>query len=521
VHKTSAKGWCGFFVNILEYHGVGKSFFGVPVLQNVSFSLQEGHILGVVGENGAGKSTLVNILGGVVQPDEGHIQFRGREFCARRPTDAFAQGIAFIHQELNLFTNLSVAENLFIAGFPTRRFAGLRWIDRRRAAERAGELLRTVGLAIPPDTPVEMLSQGERQLVEIAKALGMDARLIIFDEPTTSLSRADAERLLALIGRLRAERISIIYISHTLSDIFRLCDDLLVLRDGEVVGTGPRERFSEAALISLMVGRTLDQYYPPRDAQPSGEVALEVAGLYQPGIAEKIEFRLHRGEVLGIAGLMGAGRSELARILFGLEPHSAGKIWVAGHEVQVRSPREAIRHGMAFLTDDRREEGLFMQAGVTGNIGIVSLRSFTRGTGLVNATALKRSVAELAAAVRIKCANLDRQEVKTLSGGNQQKVVFAKWLLSKPAVLILDEPTRGIDIGARHEVYQIVNELAGRGTAILLISSDIEELIGVCDRILVMCAGEVRDEMKRAGFDRERILRAALGRRAADAPEPG
>jgi ribose transport system ATP-binding protein len=507
-------------MGILEYRGIGKSFFGVPVLRNVSFSLPEGHILGVVGENGAGKSTLVNILGGVVQPDEGRILFRGSEYFARRPTDAFARGIAFIHQELNLFTNLSVAENLFIAGFPTRRFAGLRWIDRRRTDERAAELLRTVGLSIPPGTPVELLSQGERQLVEIAKALGMNARLIIFDEPTTSLSRTDAERLLALIGRLRTEGISVVYISHTLPDIFGICDDLLVLRDGEVVGAGPRGSFSEADLISLMVGRTLDQYYPQRTSGPTGEVALEVAGLSQPGIVENVTFKLHRGEVLGIGGLMGAGRSELARILFGLEPFSGGTVSIAGRQVRLRSPREAIRHGMAFLTDDRRQEGLFMREGVTGNVGIVALRSFTHRTGIVDAAALKRNVADLASTVRIKCANLDRQEVKTLSGGNQQKVVFAKWLLNDPSVLILDEPTRGIDIGARHEVYQLINDLAGRGTAVVLLSSDIEELIGVCDRVLVMCAGEVTDEMSRAGFDRERILRAALGRRAADARRP-
>jgi ribose transport system ATP-binding protein len=300
----------------------------------------------------------------------------------------------------------------------------------------------------------------------------------------------------------------------------RLCDDLLVLRDGEVVGAGPREDFSEEELISLMVGRTLDQYYPPRVSSDPDEVALQVSGLSQPGIVENITFTLHRGEVLGIGGLMGAGRSELARILFGLEPHSAGTISVAGRKLQLHSPREAIRHGIAFLTDDRRAEGLFMPAAVAENVGIVSLRSFTRRTGLVDAEALKRNVARLATTMRIKCADLDRQEVQTLSGGNQQKVVLAKWLLSNPAILILDEPTRGIDVGARHEVYQIINELAGRGTGILLISSDIEELIGVCDRLLVMCAGEVTDVVHRPEFDRERILRAALGGRAAHARKP-
>ena len=499
--------------NILEYEDVEKSFFGVRVLSKVRFALPEGHILGLVGENGAGKSTLVNILGGVIRADAGRIRFQGRDYAAARPADAFRQGIAFIHQELNLFTNLDVAENIFIAGFPARRIAGIPWIDAKTMQARARELLDSVGLHIPPDTLVERLSQGERQLVEIAKALSLRARLIILDEPTTSLTAPESERLFALMQGLRARGIAMIYISHNLGDVLRLCDDIVVLRDGVVVDSGPVERFTEDKVISLMVGRSLEQYYPPRVKGPAGESVLEVSGVSQPGIVEGIRFTLRRGEVLGISGLMGAGRSELARILFGLDPHARGEIVVNGARVHCAAPRTAIRHGMAFLTEDRRGEGLLMEASVADNIALVCLPSFTGAYfGLVDSVSLGSRVSDVAAALRIRSASLERQKARTLSGGNQQKVVLAKWLLAGPSVCILDEPTRGIDVGAKHEVYKIINDLAEGGAGVLFISSEIEELMGMCDRILVMSAGEITDCMERQEFDRERILRSALGR---------
>ncbi len=501
---------------ILEYENVGKSFFGVPVLRNVRFTLDEGCVLGLVGENGAGKSTLVNILGGVFPPDSGTIRFRGRAYSARRPADAFRQGIGFIHQELNLFTNLDIAENIHVARFPCRRVVGIPWVDTRAMRARARGLLESVGLSVPPETIVERLSIGERQLVEIAKALGLDARLIIFDEPTTSLTAPEAERLFELIGQLRGRGISMIYISHNLPDVFRLCDQIVVLRDGEVVASGAAAGFTVGEIITHMVGRSLAQYYPARSGKPSGEAALEVSGLSEPGIVENIDLTLHRGEVLGIAGLMGAGRSELARILFGLDPHERGEIRVDGQRVRHGGPRGAIRRGLAFLTENRREEGLLMEAAVADNVALVSLPAFAHPwSGLLDWRRLDREVSQTVGTARIKCADIRRQKVKTLSGGNQQKAVLAKWLLRRPSVFILDEPTRGIDIGARHEVYRTINELADQGTGVLFISSEIEELMGMCDRVLVMRAGEIADTLPRAGFDRRRILRSALGETGA------
>jgi ribose transport system ATP-binding protein len=499
--------------NILEYEDVEKSFFGVRVLSKVRFALQKGHILGLVGENGAGKSTLVNILGGVIRADAGRIRFQGRDYQATRPADAFRQGIAFIHQELNLFANLDVAENLFIAGFPAHRIAGIPWIDTKKMRARTRLMLDSVGLQISPETLVERLSQGERQLVEVAKALSLDARLIILDEPTTSLTARESKRLFALMEDLRGRGISMIYISHNLGDVLRLCNDIVVLRDGVVVGAGPAERFTEDGIISLMVGRSLDQYYPPRTKGPSEESVLEVSGLSQPGIIGDISFTLRRQEVLGVSGLMGAGRSELARILFGLEPCARGRIVVNGVSITPGAPRENIRHGMAFVTENRREEGLLMEASVADNIALVSLPSFTSAySKLVDYASLEARVSQAAAVLGIRCASLERQKARTLSGGNQQKVVLAKWLLAGPSVCILDEPTRGIDVGAKHEVYRIINDLAERGAGVLFISSEIEELMGMCDRILVMSAGEITDCVGRADFDRERLLRSALGK---------
>ncbi len=498
---------------LLEYEDIEKSFFGVRVLSKVRFALREGHILGLVGENGAGKSTLVNILGGVLRADAGRIRFRGREYAAASPADAFRQGIGFIHQELSLFTNLDIAENIFIAGFPVRRIARIPWIDARAMRSRAKELLGAVGLEIPCDTLVERLSQGERQLVEIARALSLRARLMILDEPTTSLTARESERLFALMEDLQGRGISMIFISHNLGDVFRLCDDIVVLRDGLVVDAGPIERFTENRVISLMVGRSLDQYFPPRATVRAEEILLEVSGLSHPGIVEDISFTLHRGEVLGVSGLMGAGRSELARILFGLDPCTRGEIAVKGIRLPSRTPRAAIRSGMAFLTENRREEGLLMEASVADNIALVCLPAFTRRhSGLVDSASLRREVSGAASTLRIKSRSLNRQKARTLSGGNQQKIVLAKWLLSGPSVFILDEPTRGIDVGARHEVYKIINDLVGRGAGVLLISSEIEELMGMCDRILVMRTGEIAACVERPEFDRERILRFALGR---------
>ena len=491
---------------LLECSQIGKSYFGVSVLRGVKLSLAAGSVLGLVGENGAGKSTLMNVLGGVTSPDAGSMRFDDADYRPQTPAEATQHGVAFVHQELNLFTNLSIAENLFIPAFPKNKFG---FIDRKLMRTKTAELLSAVSLNVSPDTLVESLSPGERQLVEIARALGQNARLIIFDEPTTSLTSRETDRLFALIERLRAQGIAMIYISHVLPDVFRLCDEMLVLRDGEVVGAGCKDEFTTERLITLMVGRSLDQLYPTRDTQPAPAAVMQVSDLSQPGVIEGISFELRRGEVLGIAGLMGAGRTELARILFGLEPCARGSITINGAEISALTTRERIARGLAFLTENRREEGLLMNAAISDNLALTALPQFTTGA-LIAQPRLTEAVKQMAASVQIRGGGQLHQPVKTLSGGNQQKVVLGKWLLRNPAVLMLDEPTRGVDVGARSEIYRIINQLAATGAGILFISSEIEELMGVCDRVLVMQRGAVAACFAREEFDREQILGAAL-----------
>ncbi|MFT3987856.1 sugar ABC transporter ATP-binding protein [Aestuariivirga sp.] len=496
---------------LLAIDGLCKSFFGVEVLHKVSFSVRAGRVLGLVGENGSGKSTTMNIIGGVHQKDAGSIQFEGADYRPKGPRDAARQGIAFIHQELNLFRNLSIAENLFITEFP-KLVPGLPFIDKAAANKRAAELLAAVDLDLSPSTLVNRLSQGERQLVEIAKALGAKAKVIIFDEPTTSLTTRETDRLFDIINRLRSQGIAIIYISHILNDVMRLCDDIVVLRDGHVVGSALKSEMTIERMISLMVGRNIDQLFPPRaDNLVRDEAVLEVSGISQPGIVKDITFSLQAGEVLGISGLMGAGRSELARILFGIDPFSAGQIKVAGETLESPTPSVCMDHGMAFLTEDRRVEGLMMEAPIETNIGLSSLRNYAGGlAGVIDGSRLNADVKKMSTSVQISAKDIARTLVKNLSGGNQQKAVIGKWLLREPRVFILDEPTRGIDVGAKNEVYKIINSLAAAGAGILMISSEIEELAGMCDRIMVMAHGEIRATFARGGFKREEILRAAM-----------
>ncbi|MGE3291427.1 MAG: sugar ABC transporter ATP-binding protein [Geminicoccaceae bacterium] len=496
---------------MLRIEGLCKSFFGVQVLFDVGLELKPGEVLGLVGENGSGKSTTMNILGGVHQPDRGTMTLDGAAYTPRGPREAAERGIAFIHQELNLFRNLTVEENLFITGFP-KLIGGLPFIDRRKVRERARELLAAIDLDVAPGTPLARLSQGERQLVEIAKALGADARIVIFDEPTTSLTARETERLFAQIGRLRERGIGVIYISHILGDVMRLCDHVTVLRDGHVVGNAPKAEMTIDRLITLMVGRTIDQIYPPREpAARPGTPVLEVRGLNQPGVVRDISLTVQPGEVVGVSGLMGSGRSEMARILFGLDPFASGTIAMDGTPLESPTPQLAMDRGMAFLTEDRRAEGLMMGASIADNIALASLPSFTSGWGrLLERTRLGDAVDRTAREVHVNARDFVQTLVKNLSGGNQQKVVIGKWLLRGPRLFILDEPTRGIDVGAKYEVYKLINRLAAEGTGVLMISSEIEELIGMCDRILVMSHGEIHGAFAREAFDREAILRAAM-----------
>ena len=505
---------------VLEFRGVCKSFFGIPVLRDISFAIGRGRVIGLVGENGAGKSTLVNILGGVHQPDAGVMLLGGSSYAPRHPRDARAAGVAFVHQELNLFTNLSIAENLFVDAFPRVTVGGLRlpFVDRRAAHGRAAELLRQVRLPLDPATPIADLSPGQRQLVEIAKALRFDARVLILDEPTTSLTAPEGGRLFDIIGGLRAGGVAVVYISHRLQDVLNLCDDVAVLRDGRLISRGAVSEYTEDRMVSEMVGRDVGELYAIRGAEDAVAGAraartpvLRVSRLSAPAGVADVSFSLFPGEVLGVAGLMGAGRTELARAVFGLDPIAGGTVEIDG-VAYLPTPRRSIARGVAFLTENRREEGLMLDATVPDNAALAALGDFARTPlKLLSGRRLRSAVAEVGRSVRLRAAGLSRQTARTLSGGNQQKVVLAKWLLRRPRVLILDEPTRGIDVGAKQEVYRLIDALArGAGTAVLLVSSEIEELIGTCDRVLVMARGRVVDEITRSAFDRERILRAAL-----------
>lgn len=490
---------------LLTFDSLSKDWFGVPAVSGFTMEVAEGETLGLIGENGAGKSTLMNMVGGVVAPSAGAMRWRGAPYAPESPADATERGIAFIHQELNLFTNLSIAENIFIDGFP-RRF-GL--IDRARIAEITRTLLGRLDLEHAPETIVGELAPGERQLVEIAKALHREADLIIFDEPTTSLTPRETARLFDVIDRLKAEGRTVIYISHILGDVARLCDRLAVLRDGRLVDVGETGDFPIARMIQAMIGRELSGLFPERSAAAGSEVVFRAEALSQPGVLADVSFEVRAGEILGLFGLMGSGRSELARAAFGLDPLEAGRLTLGDRPLE-GAPADRIAAGLAFVTENRREEGLMMEAAVADNLSLVAVRDFGRGPlALIDreshAEATERARSELG----IRAANIAAQPVKALSGGNQQKVVIGKWLMNDPRLFILDEPTRGVDVGAKYEIYLLADRLAAAGNGLLFISSELEELIGMCDRILVMSQGELTAVFE-PPFAREKILAAAF-----------
>ncbi len=493
---------------LLEMTGIRKSFYGVDVLKDVELRMQAGQTLGLVGENGAGKSTLMNIIGGNLRADAGQMQLAGELYVPHTPRDAQRAGVAFIHQELNLFANLSIAENIFLTSFPRTK---LRNIDYNDMHQRADALLEQVGLRLSPRLLVENLSAGERQLVEIAKALRLAPRLMILDEPTTSLTSRETAKLFELLVSLQSNGMGLLYISHALGDVKRLCDEVLVLRDGAVVGQGPMCDFEPNQLVSMMVGRESSDQFPPRHNHPSKVKQLDVQHVTQPGVVRDISFVLNGGEVLGISGLMGSGRTELARILFGLDPMKSGHITMCGEPIERLPTAGRIARGMAMLTESRREDGLCMQASIAENMSLVAEPKYARPPwGLLRKAALTSALHAMRNAVKLSASTEWHRPVQTLSGGNQQKVVLAKWLLNQPKVLILDEPTRGIDVGAKFEIYALIDRLASDGQSILIISSEIEELLGICDRILVMSQGEIKDELARNEFDQSRIMLAAL-----------
>ncbi len=493
---------------VLEVRNLSKSFPGVKALENVRLEVRAGTVHAVMGENGAGKSTLMKTLIGIHRPDGGEILFKGRAVRIRNPHEAQRLGIAMIHQELMPFADLTVAENICMGREPTRGFPG--WIDRRAMDRRASELLERLGIPIAPRERMGRLTVAQMQTVEIAKALSHNAEVLIMDEPTSAISDREVESLFGLIGDLTRRGVAVIYISHKMDEVFQIADAITVLRDGRYVATHSTAELSRDRLISLMVGRELGSCYPDRTFGQPGDVALEVRQLTRAGKFRAVSFQVRRGEILGVAGLMGAGRTELVSAVFGLAPADSGEIRIAGRPVRIAGPRDAIRNGIAMVTEDRKRFGLVPQMSVKQNLTLASLRQCCRGP-VVDHARENRVADEQIRAFSIKTRDRN-QTVDGLSGGTQQKVVVAKALLTDPNVLILDEPTRGIDVGAKAEIYAIIARLAAEGKAVVMVSSEMPEIVSLSHRILVMREGELVAELDPRRTTQEEILKHAMPR---------
>ncbi|POS06080.1 D-xylose ABC transporter ATP-binding protein [Burkholderia gladioli] len=494
----------------LEVSRISKTFPGVRALDQVSLHVSRGEVLALAGENGAGKSTLMKILTGVLQPDAGGtIAVEGRPVVLADSHHARALGIGIIYQELSVVDNLSIAENIFLAREPLNR---LGFVDRARMNREARELLAGIGMTIDPRRLVGELSVGQKQMVEIAKAVSCQPRILIMDEPTASLSHHETRLLLDLIARLRAREIGVVYISHRLEELFELADRVTVLRDGSTVADAPMAAVDRAWLVRKMVDRELDELYAKSASHATREVVLEVEGLSMrsrkgaPGWVRDVSFRVHRGEILGIAGLVGAGRTEIMEMIFGMRPAS-GEVRVAGRPVAIRSPHDAIAHGIGFATEDRKGQGLVAGMSIRENFSLTHLESYSPWQFVRHAEEAQRC-REFVRELGVKTPSIE-QKVINLSGGNQQKVVLAKWLARQPRLLIVDEPTRGIDIGAKAEVHALLTRLAEQGVAIIAISSDLQEVLAISDRILVVREGRVTGDFARDEASQERVMAAA------------
>ncbi|MBN1443192.1 MAG: sugar ABC transporter ATP-binding protein [Planctomycetes bacterium] len=485
--------------------GIDKSFPGVRALAGVDLELRRGEVLALLGENGAGKSTLIKILGGAHPPDAGSIHIEGCEAQIRGPLDARRAGVAIIYQEFNLVPALTARENIFLGQERTTAGFVHRDIERRRAIE----LLERMKVRIDPEAPCRELTVAQQQVVEIAKALSLSARIIVMDEPSATLTPQEVESLFDVIRDLKARGIGVIYISHRLEEIFQIADRVMVLRDGLHVGTLPVAEVSRGRLIEMMVGRKLENEFPRRDRR-IGEPRLVVRGLRGGERVKDVSFELRRGEILALTGLVGAGRTETARLIFGADPLEGGQIEKDGRPLRIRNPRDAIRCGICFLTEDRKAQGLVLGQSARANFGLPNLPLLTRA-GFVRQQRERNAFQRYIDSLRIKIPHTE-QLVKHLSGGNQQKVVLAKWLERSADVVIFDEPTRGIDVGAKYEIYVLMNELAARGIAILMISSELPEVLGMSDRILVMHEGRVTGEIADAkSATQEQIMSLAVG----------
>ena len=491
---------------MIEMTGITKAFSGNVVLRDVEFSLADGEIHALMGENGAGKSTMMKILTGIYTRDAGEVKVDGVPVHFQSPKEAENLGISVIHQELNILPHLSVAENLFLGKEKTIGRTGI--LKTRQMNKEATEILAKLGLHIDVRQPAGTLSVGKQQIIEIAKAINSNAKYIVMDEPTAALTDREIETLFVTIRELKAKGISFVYISHRMEEIFAICDRITILRDGEYVGVREIAKTTFDEIVQMMVGRELGERFPTRNCA-IGDVQLEVKNLTNKGTFEDINFSLRKGEVLAVAGLMGAGRTEVAQTIFGYRPKTSGEMLINGEKVSITNPIQAMKQGIAFVTEDRKTEGLVLDFSIKDNMTLTSLQSISKA-GVIQTKKEYEETAKYIEQLKVRCAGAE-QSVGSLSGGNQQKVVIAKWLRTKPDVLILDEPTRGVDIGAKKEIYTIINQLAEQGVAILMISSELPEVIGMADRVLVMHEGKQTAILSKEQLTQEAIMHYATG----------
>ncbi|MDR7233707.1 sugar ABC transporter ATP-binding protein [Agrococcus sp. BE272] len=490
---------------LLEVEGMSKSFPGVRALHEVQFSLHSGEVLVLVGENGAGKSTLMKILSGIYQRDAGSIRVDGQEVEIPGPAAAQALGISIIHQEMNLMPDLTVAQNIYIGREPRKG----PFLDERGLTRKAQQLLDDLGIKLDAKQRVGDLTVAKQQMVEIAKALSFDARVLIMDEPTSALTDTEVETLIGLIESLKAKGTGIVYISHRMEELKRLADRVTVLRDGEYIGTLERDEIDVPTIIEMMVGRHLDEGARPKASEHlRDEVVLRVTGLSTRQLLRDVSFELHRGEILGFAGLMGAGRTETARAIIGADPRSGGTIEVNGKQVSIKQPADAVRHGIGYLSEDRKRLGLMLEQSVTFNTALASMGTFTGPLGIVQQGKARTTAERYVKDLRTRTPSTE-QVVKLLSGGNQQKVVIAKWLARDCDILIFDEPTRGIDVGAKEEIYRLLQKLAAEGKSIIVISSELPEVLRLAHRIVVMANGRVTGTLANEDASQAKIMEFA------------
>ncbi len=490
---------------LLEMRGISKMFPGVRALDDVDLTLYPGEVLALLGENGAGKSTLIKILGGAHAPDAGEISIDGKQLRIDSPQAAQQAGIGIIYQEFNLVPALTARENIFLG----QHRNVLSWLHATRERQEAMQLFERIGIKVDPEMACRDLTVAQQQIVEIAKALSLNARIVVMDEPTAALTPREVEGLARVIQELKAQEIGIIYISHRLDEVEQLADRMTVLRDGRLVGTRPMDEVSRDQMIEMMVGRSLDNEFPARESTPAEE-CLAVRGLTRSPAVKDVSFSVRKGEILGIAGLVGAGRTELVRMIFGADQKDRGEIWLNGKQVNINSPRQAIQQGICLLTEDRKSQGLVLGLTVQENFGLPNLGDFSRA-GIINTRQEGQAFDGFVEILKIKTTGAS-QRSETLSGGNQQKVVLAKWLQQDAQLVIFDEPTRGIDVGAKYEIYLLMNKLAAEGKAILMISSELPEVLGMSDRLLVMHEGTVAGVINEPGaVSQEDVMRLATG----------